>query len=142
MELNKNVLAILAIFLLIVTAGVVSAANNATVLSNGNGNVINADGNTAVNVNDVIDANATGTNTTDVKVLDNVTSNTTGNIVGNTTGNITGNATGNVTHNVTNTTVNATTPINTLQKLVTGNPLLAFLIVSAVLGGYTIIRRD
>ncbi|WP_407416087.1 hypothetical protein [Methanobrevibacter sp.] len=141
MELNKNVLAILAIFLLIVTAGVVSAANNASVLSNGAGNVINTDGNTAVKVNDVIDVNATVTNTTDTKVVDNVT-NTTGNIVGNTTGNITDNATGNVTHNVTNTTVNATTPINTLQKLVTGNPFLAFLVVSAVLGGYTIIRRD
>ena len=138
MDLNKNVFTILAIFLLVVTAGAVSAANNASALSNSDGNIISVDGNTDVNVDDVVDVNATGTNTTDVKVADNVTCNTTGNITGNTTTNTTGNA----TQNVTNTTGNATAPMNTLQNLVTGNPILALLAVSAVLGGYTIIRKD
>lgn len=137
MDLNKNIFAILAVFLVLLSVCAVSAADDTGVLSTDDGNVLGVDGNTDINVTAVDDGNATGSGNTTVKVLDNATGNSTTNTTGNTTGNITGNA----THNATNSTGNATSPMNTLQKLATGNPILALLAVTAVLGGYTVMRR-
>ena len=60
-------------------------------------------------------------------------------------GNATGNATGNSTHNAAgaaNATGNATPATSSHNMLATGNPILALLAVTAIIGGYGIIKRD
>ncbi|WP_407422263.1 hypothetical protein [Methanobrevibacter sp.] len=65
--------------------------------------------------------------------------NTTCNATGNTTCNATVHAAGENLHNTTGNTTNAT---STHALLTTGNPILALLAVFAVIGGYSIIRRN
>ena len=137
MDLNKKLLTLLAIFCLIVSAGVVCAADQ--------------DGYAGINyqiMNGVSGSQyavADGLEPGNGLPLENQTGpvgNATSNVVGNSTGNATGNTTGNATVHAagapTNTTGNATAHHS---MPATGNPILALFAVTAVLGGYAVLRR-
>ena len=147
MDFNKKVLmALLAVFCVIVSAGAICAAedtNQEVVSESGDGDVVLAD-NENVNDDGNNDQNVSGDNDYDgsqgpdvVPPQDslNETNNTT-----NVTANATGNVTGNATHNVTDNSTSNATPQKG-SNYVTGNPILALLAVSAVAGGLTIYRR-
>ena len=139
MKLNKNLFAILAVFLLVISAGAVSAAD---------------DGNTDMNTTDIADDNAIENATFPVGIFDGVTvlddphENPNAYAVEEFTYFIKdfdksiGIPTGDATDNVINSNGNVTAHAHTLQKSSTGNPILALLVVTTVLTGYAIIRRD
>lgn len=147
MDFNKKVLmALLAVFCVIVSAGAICAAedaNSEVVSESGDGDAVLAD-NENVNDDGNNDQDVSGDNDYDgsqgpdvVPPQDNLneTNNTT-----NVTANATGNATGEPTQNVTdNSTGNATH--QTGSNYVTGNPILALLAVSAVAGGIAVYRK-
>ena len=150
MDFNKKALILLvAIIGMVVSAGAISAAEDADVISDSNnGEVVTADDSQIAegssggsdDVSDVSgDNDYDGSQGPDVNppVSDlNATNNTT-NVTGNATGNVTGNVTGNATTNATNATVAQ----HKLNDYVTGNPILALLAVSAIAGGFTLRRK-
>ncbi len=143
MNFNKKLLTLLAIFCVIASAGFVCAADNIDSGSNSQDGILLGE---SVNEPAEIDSDVSqdDVNQTDLEPgaglpLENQTAplaNETGNATGNTTGNTTDNATANTT---ANTTGNATVP---QHLLATGNPILALLAVSAIMGSYAVIKRN
>ena len=142
MNLNKKLLTLLAIFCVIASAGLVCAADYGG-YAGSNYQDMNGVSGSQYDVDDEDAGLEPGAglpleNQTGPMPV-NTTDNMTGNVTGNETGNATGNATSNVTGNATgNTTGNFTAPHSLLA---TGNPIIALLAVSAVLGGAVLIRR-
>ena len=140
MDLNKKLLTLLAIFCLIVSAGVVCAADQ--------------DGYAGINYQNMNGVSgsqyavADGLEPGNGLPLENQTGyvplDADGNPILNATGNATGNATQNVTANVTaNVTNNATHNVTAAHKMpVTGNPIIALLAVTGIIGGYAVLRRN
>ena len=135
MNIRNNLLMLLAIFCVVVSAGAVCAADYGageaqTVLEPGAGLPLE---------NQTIPEPGAGL------PLENQTGPVTGNATGNATvhtvGNVTGNATGNATGNVTGNATNATATHNSTLPT-TGNPILALLAVTAIIGSYSLIRRN
>ena len=151
MDFNKKILALLAIFCVIVSAGMVCAADVADDGGYAGSNYEDANGYSGSQYDDNQDLSDDGTgngedDTTTYGAagepepgnglpLENQTGNITVNATGNTTGNVTGNAAGNVT---ANTTGNATGLHNMLS---TGNALIILIVVIAIIGGYAVLRR-
>ncbi|WP_405308575.1 hypothetical protein [Methanobrevibacter sp.] len=143
MNISKKLIAVLAIFCLIASAGVVCAedvSGEGDVGSDGgysgsgdfgSGDDIGPDGPTDV-APDGVPYHDDGTDPTGNATGDN--SNTTGNVT-NKTGNVT-NTTGNHTNhtNATNATANH-------GLLSTGNPILILLVVIAIVGAVIVIKR-
>ncbi|MBQ6512720.1 hypothetical protein [Methanobrevibacter sp.] len=131
MDFNKKLLTLLAIFCLIVSAGVVCAADQDG-YAGSNYDMAEADG--LEPGNGLPLENQTGYVPLDAD----------GNPILNATGNATGNATQNVTANVTaNVTNNATHNVTAAHKMpVTGNPIIALLAVTGIIGGYAVLRRN
>ena len=140
MDLNKKLLTLLAIFCLIVSAGVVCAADQ--------------DGYAGINYQNMNGVSgsqyavADGLEPGNGLPLENQTGyvplDADGNPILNATGNATGNATQNVTANVTtNVTGNATHNVTAQHTMpVTGNPIIALLAVTGIIGGYAVLRRN
>ena len=140
MDLNKKLLTLLAIFCLIVSAGVVCAADQ--------------DGYAGINYQNMNGVSgsqyavADGLEPGNGLPLENQTGyvplDADGNPILNATGNATGNATHNVTGNVTaNVTANATHNVTAQHTMpVTGNPIIALLAVTGIIGGYAVLRRN
>ena len=140
MDLNKKLLTLLAIFCLIVSAGVVCAADQ--------------DGYAGINYQNMNGVSgsqyavADGLEPGNGLPLENQTGyvplDADGNPILNATGNTTGNATQNVTANVTsNVTANATHNVTAQHTMpVTGNPIIALLAVTGIIGGYAVLRRN
>ncbi|MBQ6512915.1 hypothetical protein [Methanobrevibacter sp.] len=140
MDLNKKLLTLLAIFCLIVSAGVVCAADQ--------------DGYAGINYQNMNGVSgsqyavADGLEPGNGLPLENQTGyvplDADGNPILNATGNATGNATQNVTANVTsNVTANATHNVTAQHTMpVTGNPIIALLAVTGIIGGYAVLRRN
>ena len=151
MDINTKILALLAIICVIAAAGIVCAADNN----------VNA-GSHYHNMNGV---SGSQYNAHEVKVLEpgnglpleNQTApahvNATGNATSHVAVNATTNVTGNATHvNATNTTGNAThanathsnaTPAHATHSMpATGNPIIALLAVSGLIGGYAVLKRN
>lgn len=144
-----NILAILTIFCIALTAGIACASEDVEgVSADDTGDNVNADdGETdtpgegedddpSANDKETSDwieykPNMTdGNNTNPLNSTNNDTINKTINTTGNATGNVTGNATGNMT------------PVQrAINSLVTGNPVIILLIALAAIGGYGIIKR-
>ena len=131
MNISKKLIAVLAIFCLIVSTGVVCAEDVSGEGDFGSGDDIGPDGPTDV-APDGVPYHDDGTDPTGNATGDN--SNSTGNVT-NKTGNVT-NTTGNHT-NHTNAT-NATTNHGLLS---TGNPILILLVVIAIVGAVIVIKR-
>ena len=129
MKFNKNVIAILAIFLVVISASAVCAEDTSIATDEGQddaaidggaaGDAAAVDNNTAEPASDI-------TNTTNNTVVDNTTNTT------NTT---------NITTNGTTNSTNSTSPLDSLAKFATGNPILILLAVFAVIGVYTMKRK-
>ena len=151
MNVNKKILALLAIFCVIVSAGAVSAAEDVGSDDNGwagsNYEDMNGYSGSQYNPDDEgLGIGAGAGNDTNFVVggasgepepgnglpLENETWNMTGNNTVPAAGEPASNATG-------NSTGNATTPHTMLS---TGNPVFALCLISAVLSGYALIRRD
>ena len=140
MDFNKKLLTLLAIFCLIVSAGVVCAADQ--------------DGYAGINYQNMNGVSgsqyavADGLEPGNGLPLENQTGyvplDADGNPILNATGNATGNATQNVTANVTsNVTANATHNVTAQHTMpVTGNPIIALLAVTGIIGGYAVLRRN
>ena len=140
MDFNKKLLTLLAIFCLIVSAGVVCAADQ--------------DGYAGINYQNMNGVSgsqyavADGLEPGNGLPLENQTGyvplDADGNPILNETGNATGNATQNVTANVTsNVTANATHNVTAQHTMpVTGNPIIALLAVTGIIGGYAVLRRN
>ncbi|MBQ6349832.1 MAG: hypothetical protein IJI42_02745 [Methanobrevibacter sp.] len=145
MEIKRKLLVLLAIFCVIGSAGIACAADNSSYDGNNNPYMNGIDESQNANDNGGY-AGSQYYNNAEPGAglpLENQTNpyagNTTNDATGNMTGNATNNATGNATHNMTGNT----TPANSNNKmLTTGNPILALLAVSAIIGGYGVIRRE
>lgn len=127
MNISKKLLALLAIFCIIASAGVVCAADNGTddgwAGSQYNETCVDHEGGPYIDPDYAHHEPAAGEPT-----------NSTGNST-NATGNSTGHAAGELSNNTTNKTANP-------YKLpATGNPVLVLLGVSAILGGCAALRR-
>lgn len=128
MKFNKNVIAILAIFLVVISASAVCAEDSSIATDEGqDGAAIDggAAADTAVD-NTTAEPASDITNTTNNTVVDNTTNTT------NTT---------NITTNGTTNSTNSTSPLDSLAKFATGNPILILLAVFAVIGVYTMKRK-
>ena len=136
MDLNKKLLALLAIFCVIVSASAVCAADNDGYAGS---NYQDTNGVSDVGNGTAIDGNQDALEPGAGLPLENQTNNVTANTTDNATGNTTGNATNNVTANATSNSTNATSIQN---MLATGNPIIALLAVGAIAGGYAVIRRN
>ena len=131
MDLNKKLLTLLAIFCIIASAGVVCAADQGG-YAGSNYDMAEADG--LEPGNGLPLENQTGYVPLDAdgNPILNATGNTTGNATQNVTANVTSNVTANATHNVT---AQHTMPV-------TGNPIIALLAVTGIIGGYAVLRRN
>lgn len=145
MEIKRKLLVLLAIFCVIGSAGIACAADNSSYDGNNNPYMNGIDESQNPNDNGGY-AGSQYYNNAEPGAglpLENQTNpyagNTTNDATGNMTGNATNNATGNATHNMTG---NTTTSNSNNKMLTTGNPILALLAVSAIIGGYGIIRRE
>ena len=140
MDLNKKLLTLLAIFCLIVSAGVVCAADQDGYAGINYQNMNGVSGSQYAVADGLEPGNGLPLeNQTGYVPLDadgnpilNATGNATGNATHNVTGNVTANVTGNATHNVT---AQHTMPV-------TGNPIIALLAVTGIIGGYAVLRRN
>lgn len=140
MDFNKKLLTLLAIFCLIVSAGVVCAADQDGYAGCNYQNMNGVSGSQYAVADGLEPGNGLPLeNQTGYVPLDadgnpilNATGNTTGNATHNVTGNVTANVTGNATHNVT---AQHTMPV-------TGNPIIALLAVTGIIGGYAVLRRN
>ena len=140
MDLNKKLLTLLAIFCLIVSAGVVCAADQDGYAGMNYQNMNGVSGSQYAVADGLEPGNGLPLeNQTGYVPLDadgnpilNATGNATGNATHNVTGNVTANVTGNATHNVT---AQHTMPV-------TGNPIIALLAVTGIIGGYAVLRRN
>ena len=144
MRLNKMVLALLAIFCIIVSAGAACASDFGGY----------AGSNYKATAEDDFHYSPHGlepgaglpleNQTADgpMNVTGNATHHVTANATGNVTGNATGNATGNNTHNATgNATHSQANANHTPTLLSTGNPILVLLAIFVVICGYGLIKR-
>ena len=133
MEIKRKLLVLLAIFCVIGSAGIVCAADNSSY-----------DGNYYQDMNGIDESQNANDNggyagSQYYKNAEPGAGLPLENKTNPYAGNATNDATGNSTHNMTGNT----TPANSNNKmLTTGNPILALLAVSAIIGGYGIIRRD
>ena len=128
MKFNKNVIAILAIFLVVISASAVCAEDTSIATDEGQDDAAidgGAAGDAAVD-NTTAEPASDITNTTNNTVVDNTTNTT------NTT---------NITTNGTTNSTNSTSPLDSLAKFATGNPILILLAVFAVIGVYTMKRK-
>ena len=138
MNFNKKLLTLLAIFCVIASAGIVCAAdfdggyagshyyeNEHPAYADQNG-LEPGNGLPIENQTGYVPVNAAGE---PINATGNMT-NTTNNTAANTT-NVTNSTTANATHNVT----------APHSMLATGNPIVALLAVSAIAGGYAVLRR-
>ena len=140
MDLNKKLLTLLAIFCLIVSAGVVCAADQDGYAGMNYQNMNGVSGSQYAVADGLEPGNGLPLeNQTGYVPLDadgnpilNATGNATGNATHNVTGNVTANVTGNATHNVT---AQHTMPV-------TGNSIIALLAVTGIIGGYAVLRRN
>ena len=140
MDFNKKLLTLLAIFCLIVSAGVVCAADQDGYAGINYQNMNGVSGSQYAVADGLEPGNGLPLeNQTGYVPLDadgnpilNATGNATGNATHNVTGNVTANVTGNATHNVT---AQHTMPV-------TGNPIIALLAVTGIIGGYAVLRRN
>ena len=140
MDLNKKLLTLLAIFCLIVSAGVVCAADQDGYAGMNYQNMNGVSGSQYAVADGLEPGNGLPLeNQTGYVPLD-----ADGNPILNATGNATGNATQNVTANVTtNVTGNATHNVTAQHTMpVTGNPIIALLAVTGIIGGYAVLRRN
>ena len=140
MDLNKKLLTLLAIFCLIVSAGVVCAADQDGYAGMNYQNMNGVSGSQYAVADGLEPGNGLPLeNQTGYVPLD-----ADGNPILNATGNATGNATQNVTANVTtNVTGNATHNVTAQHTMpVTGNPIIALLAVTSLVGGYAALRRN
>ena len=140
MNFNKKLLTLLAIFCVIVSAGVACAADHGGFAGSnyedsngvsGSQYYVNEGNVTLEPGNGLPLENQTNpyANTSNTAVAANNTNTT--------------NATGNATHAVGNETpANSTNATVNHKLLETGNPIIALLAVSSIIGGYAIIRRD
>ncbi|WP_405305362.1 hypothetical protein [Methanobrevibacter sp.] len=132
MNLNKKLLTLLAIFCVIASAGIVCAAEQGGYAGSnydvhtGSSDLEPGNGLPLENQTGYVPLDADG------NPIFNETGNATGNATNNATGNITGNVTGNTTQNVTASNI----------LPVTGNPIIALLAVTGIIGGYAVIRRN
>ncbi|MGX8693940.1 MAG: hypothetical protein ACSW71_03440 [Methanobrevibacter sp.] len=135
MNLNKKLLTLLTIFCIIASAGIVCAADYGGYAGSNYQDMNGVSGSQYGLYSELEPGNGLPLeNQTGYVPLDadgNPIFNATGNATHNATGNITGNATGNATHNVTAT---HTMPV-------TGNPIIALLAVTGIIGGYAVLRR-
>ena len=159
MDIKRNLLVLLAIFCVVASAGIACAADNGSYAESNfqgvNGVSITQQGLEPGTELDLVNqqnpepgAGLHQENQTDYEhsagsPLENQTGKMIGNTTGNGTGNATDDATGNVTAgNVHNTTDNATNATSTHALLTTGNPILALLTVSAIIGCYAVVRKE
>lgn len=147
MNLNKKLLILLAIFCLIASAGFVCAADYSDSGNNSQDEILLGVSNDEhVGVDSDIpqdDANQQTLEPGAGLSLENQTGlsdNSTGNVTDNTAGNTTGNATSNVTANTTEIAISNATAHHRL--LATGNPVIALLAVSFIIGGYAVMKRN
>ena len=141
MNFNKKLITLLAIFCVIAFAGVVCAADQGGYAGSnyqdmngvsGSQYYVNEGNSTLEPGAGLPLENQTYPNANAVPSINNATNTTT-----NTTN--TTNATGNATHIAGNTS-NATTAAHNMPA--TGNPIIALLAVSSLIGGYAVIRRN
>lgn len=138
---NKKLLVLLAIFCIISSAAVACvSATDADYAENNHQDMNGIDGN-QYNHTIIGDENSTAP----AGVLEPDASlppeNQTSPIIGNATDNATGHEAGTTTEGtVQNTTGNATHTTNGMPS--TGNPIIALLAVSALIGGYAFVRRE
>ena len=145
MEIKRKLLVLLAIFCVIGSAGIACAADNSSYDGNYYQDMNGIDESQNANDNGGYAGSQYYKNAEPGAglPLENQTNPYAGNTTNDATGNITGNATNNATGNSTHNMTGNTTPANSNNKmLTTGNPILALLAVSAIIGGYGIIRRD
>ena len=147
MKFNKKLIALLAIFCVVISAGLVCAEDAAPSDNGDAGAETTVNGDTGADTADTgNDAGNAGT--TDAPVQDatsnetataaNVTSNATVNNA-NTTGNAT---TGNATNNATGNATNSTSLPKAIQNFVTGNPILVLAFVIIVGAGTYFYKRE
>lgn len=145
MEIKRKLLVLLAIFCVIGSAGVVCAADNSSYDGNYYQDMNGIDESQNANDNGGY-AGSQYYNNAEPGAglpLENQTNPYAGNATNDATGNMTGNATNNATGNSTHNMTGNTTPANSNNKmLTTGNPILALLAVSAIIGCYGVIRRE
>ena len=140
MNFSKTLISILAIFCIIVSAGIVCAADNGG-YAGSNYQDMNGVSGSQYYVNNALEPgnglpleNQTGP--VHVNGTDNAVVNATGNATTNTT-----NTTNTTTANVTST--GNTTNMTAAQNMpVTGNPIMTLLVVTSLVGGYVIIRKN
>lgn len=143
MNLKKNILVLLAIFCVIASAGIVCAAENGGYAGSNYEDMNGVSGSQYYVYNPGPEPGAglpleNQTNPT----IGNTTGHAAGENIQNTTGNTT-NTTGHATSgNIHNTTVNTTNATATHTLPSTGNPIIALLAVSAIMGGYAVLRRN
>lgn len=155
MNVSKKLLAVLAVFCVIASAGMVCAADvgsdgNWTVSQGPADDVVGIDAGANQDLNMAHDESSQNLEPGNGLPLENQTGyvpvNAAGepiNQTGNSTAPVAGNATGNATSNGTANSTGNAPAVNAVSHSmpVTGNPILALLAVSAVLGGYAAIRR-
>ena len=145
MDIRTKLFTLLAIFCLIVSAGVVCAED----IEDGAGcNYPNINGLCAspYHTNEMLNASADNDNQTVLEPESNSSlENQTVDVSASNTDNAISNTTGNDTGNSTNSTINETIVSKEVtdmhNKSVTGNPIVLLLSVSGILGGYNILRR-
>ena len=145
MNFNKKLIALLAIFCVVLSAGIVCAEESQEAGVGDAGQQTTVNGDTGA---DTTGNGAETTGTTDAPVQDatsnetataaNVTSNANVNNA-NTTGNAT---TGNATNNATGNVTNSTSLPKAIQNFVTGNPILILAFVIIVGAGAYFYKRN
>lgn len=143
MDLNKKLLALLAIFCVIVSASAVCAGDSDG-YSGSNYEDMNGVSGSQYGVSDVENSNAPNGNQNALEPgaglpLENQTDQITTNTTSNTTGNATINTTGHAPVNATGNSTNATSINNLLS---TGNPIMVLLTIIAIVSGYLVVRRN
>ncbi|WP_295610599.1 hypothetical protein [uncultured Methanobrevibacter sp.] len=144
MKFNKKLIALLAIFCVVISAGLVCAEDAAPSDNGDAGAETTVNGDTGADTADTgNDAGNAGT--TDAPVQD-ATSNETANATiatsNETDTNTTGNATGNTTNNATGNATNSTSLPKAIQNFVTGNPILVLAFVIIVGAGTYFYKRE
>ena len=140
MKINKRLIALLAIFCIVASAGIVCAEQTGADASADDAGSADADTNVDDSGNDG-DTNA-DTSNPDADVAQqelNATTNATDNVTANVTGNTTANTTANATSaNATN----STSLPNMIKNFVTGNPILILAIVIIIGAGAFVYKRE
>ncbi len=143
MDFNKKLLTLLAIFCIIASAGIVCAADNGGYAGSNYQNMNGVSGSQYGLYADFEPGNGLPIEDQTGNVPLDTDGNTTNNTTGNTTGNATNNATGNITDNTTaNVTANTTNATAAHALPSTGNPIIALLAVTGIVGGYAVRRRN